>query len=214
MRSMPSSISAREFQSTPPVRGATVNVLQMADHQQKISIHAPRAGGDEPHRRGKEHQRDFNPRPPCGGRRYQQRQILYHENFNPRPPCGGRRLYRLGIAAQTHGFQSTPPVRGATYRSLFRHIPVAFQSTPPVRGATSCISGTLSRVSDFNPRPPCGGRRLQGYDDALSSMISIHAPRAGGDLSYGCVVTRLSVHFNPRPPCGGRRIRQRYQHSR
>ena len=79
-----------EFQSTPPVRGATVD----ADNERLwtlISIHAPRAGGDlricfltsatirfqsTPPVRGatqvqgskSEKSRDFNPRPPCGGR--------------------------------------------------------------------------------------------------------------------------------------------------
>ena len=66
----------------------------------------------------------------------------------------------------------------------------------------------LRIVQDFNPRPPCGGRRLIGVmtihlmefqstppvRGATSGMwdydvfilgISIHAPRAGGDLPEG-----------------------------
>ena len=78
-------------------------------------------------------------------------------------------------------FQSTPPVRGATFEPVLSvcrlgisiHAPRAggdsgfynmdcmdgiFQSTPPVRGATLCHSELSEAIE-----------------------ISIHAPRAGGD---------------------------------
>ena len=36
-------------------------------------------------------------------------------------------------------------------------------------------------VTDFNPRPPRGGRR-RGYQVKIRTLwISIHAPREGGD---------------------------------
>ena len=41
----------------------------------------------------------------------------------------------------------------------------------------------LSSRQDFNPRPPCGGRRRT------------------------CSLRPLLEHFNPRPPCGGRPLR-------
>ena len=78
--------------------------------------------------------------------------------FNPRPPCGGRPLAGKILALRS-GFQSTPPMRGATLCSkesadrpgISIHAPHAggddkpnrlldklkeFQSTPPMRGAT------------------------------------------------------------------------------
>ena len=57
----------------------------------------------------------------------------------------------------------------------------AFQSTPPARGATliGCIIGQLS--SYFNPRPPRGGRRDVTSKEEKEKLISIHAPREGGD---------------------------------
>ena len=58
-----------------------------------------------------------------------------------------------------------------------------FQSTPPARGATAAV---LVRVS--------------------GPLISIHAPREGGDL-VDLMATTLSDDFNPRPPRGGRRRR-------
>ena len=56
----------------------------------------------------------------------------------------------------------------------------AFQSTPPARGATA------------------GG--IRGGDH---TVISIHAPREGGDDTSSRLAA-LTENFNPRPPRGGR----------
>ena len=83
--------------------------------------------------------------------------------------------------SQGHRFQSTPPARGATTPTSGNDWSRIFQSTPPARGATCWRRG-------------CG---------AIRPMISIHAPREGGDCS--AAATRCShVYFNPRPPRGGR----------
>ena len=100
------------FQSTPPVRGATIEQIFIS-RRTKISIHAPRAGGDNKVTMLRDKATDFNPRPPCGGRR----SVLF----------SGNKLIR---------FQSTPPVRGATLFCLGLYSNMPFQSTPPVRGAT------------------------------------------------------------------------------
>ena len=81
-----------KFQSTPPVRGATVDEYAPSDWNY-ISIHAPRAGGDRSYFVNTELTKDFNPRPPCGGRL---------EDM-PKTPSLAK-------------FQSTPPVRGATVK--------------------------------------------------------------------------------------------------
>ena len=84
-----SSTPRRKFQSTRPVRGATVSATVTAD-QINISIHAPRAGRDGLRPGGGPHRNDFNPRAPCGAR---QMKICYpvpFQNFNPRAPCGAR----------------------------------------------------------------------------------------------------------------------------
>ena len=147
-----------QFQSTPPVRGAT-GIPRFYDLTDMISIHAPRAGGDHKRHRNR------------GGRT-----ISIHA------PRAGGDGYGLPRLAANIAFQSTPPVRGATVGSaggcecmiISIHAPRAggdltgrpvrpkpnsiFQSTPPVRGATS---------------------RKRETPDSL--RISIHAPRAGGD---------------------------------
>ena len=59
------------------------------------------------------------------------------------------------------------------------------------------------RVS-FNPRPPRGGRHGTHERLPRRQPVSIHAPRAEGDVEgiVRCVAHRS---FNPRPPRGGRR---------
>ena len=100
------------FQSTRPVRGAT-NVVIGGELIQSISIHAPRAGRDV-------HICAFS---------------LELGHFNPRAPCGARPVTAL-FHDLTKVFQSTRPVRGATvnYEALLTKS--IFQSTRPVRGAT------------------------------------------------------------------------------
>ena len=68
-----------------------------------------------------------------------------------RPPSTA--LLRIG------GFQSTPPARGATTKTLKTRKELIFQSTPPARGATGENSDSQESHED----------------------ISIHAPREGGD---------------------------------
>ena len=79
-------------------------------------------------------------------------------------------------------FQSTPPVRGATGITKAGTAPNVFQSTPPVRGATKGMLKADGNIQHFNPRPPCGGRLIRGYAVRRERGISIHAPRAGGDM--------------------------------
>ena len=169
------------FQSTPPVWGAT-GAGQAYPGAGGISIHAPRVGGDT----------CWTHCPPP---------ILY---FNPRPPCGGRPS-QPGQNAPQKPFQSTPPVWGATICMSLCYIKVyisihaprvggdercltlpgsgmLFQSTPPVWGATGRTWAMSPRPGNFNPRPPCGGRRWSDWS------------------------TSSSLYFNPRPPCGGRRV--------
>ena len=124
------------FQSTRPIRGATLR------HQRRA-------------RRG----RHFNPRAPYGARLFTNRLLkagmIY---FNPRAPYGARRLWRRGCGSM-RAFQSTRPIRGATVSELEErlcpcisiHAPhtgrdvvvllsglvcCLFQSTRPIRGAT------------------------------------------------------------------------------
>ena len=207
------SADAAAFQSTRPMRGATVCdrviFLLLIDFN-------PRApcGARLPRRRWRQSaSRYFNPRAPCGARHAQLKKvsqgcISIHAphagrdnigagrikgvwNFNPRAPCGARRNRILDMASHIQ-FQSTRPMRGATTVADQRIIlGIGFQSTRPMRGATVLVL----------------------LNKALAP-ISIHAPHAGRDPS-GRAASPGTLNFNPRAPCGARRrralLRQRTQ---
>ena len=95
----PSAVSLQEFQSTPPMRGATTYVLQYVNRY-FISIHAPHAGSDSASVLLQYPFRNFNPRPPCGERQISLLNPYYNAlDFNPRPPCGERQQ-KLHICKQ------------------------------------------------------------------------------------------------------------------
>ena len=146
-----------------------------------ISIHATHAGGDM-----KKHGH-------CAGT----------NDFNPRHPCG----WRPGKSTSKHSkgkFQSTPPMRVATYfilslgghtkyfnprhpcgwrlksASRFPSCPV-FQSTPPMRVATS-LKRQITSTNSFQSTPP----------------MRVATRTAGAGIFQ-------QHNFNPRHPCGWRR---------
>ncbi len=51
-------------------------------------------------------------------------------------------------------------------------------------------------MRNFNPRPPCGGRRLVPESKIIQVMISIHALHVEGDLvnSFPDVGRDISIH--------------------
>ena len=196
-----------EFQSTRPMRGATVKSVA-AGLPNIVSIHAPHAGRDQQMMRSR-------------------RRLLC---FNPRAPCGARPAW---TSAQTDHclFQSTRPVWGATnhaidavrYGTVSIHAPRVgrdvvfpealpppnkFQSTRPVWGATedweagrgekrvsihaprvgrdSRPQSKRSATTCFNPRAPCGARPAVFQPRNRIFVVSIHAPRVGRDLSALC----------------------------
>ena len=123
----------------------------------KISIHAPHAGSD----------------PEC---------CLVHSrcsDFNPRSPCGERLISTL-LKINSKGFQSTLPMRGAT--TLCRHLKMVRRISihAPHAGSDYRCRWSRSDSRNFNPRSPCGERRLL-QPEIRDRRISIHAPHAGSD---------------------------------
>ena len=122
-------------------------------------------------------------------------------------------------------FQSTHPVWGATNNPPPRQTAHIFQSTHPVWGATTRQPLPRRSQHDFNPRTPCGVRRVievfpppctvfqsthpvwgatQGSCCSYEpGFISIHAPRVGCDADLKSI-HGLRTYFNPRTPCGVR----------
>ena len=161
------------------MRGATYYEV-FYNRETDISIHAPHAGSDRRPERFPAWRSHFNPRSPCGERLRQIESRPIHVDFNPRSPCGERQPGGQGNQRALR-FQSTLPMRGATFRPgrfspgpfdfnprspcgerprfwarIFTH--VAFQSTLPMRGATHIVLKSGQWSGNFNPRSPCGER--------------------------------------------------------
>ena len=62
----------------------------------------------------------------------------------------------------------------------------------------------ITRLCNFYPRPPQGGRLEDLYGHDRWMAISIHALRKEGDETGGVRSVRTAGNFYPRPPQGGR----------
>ena len=122
-------------------------------------------------------------------------------------------------------FQSTRPVRGATFRATLITRPTQFQSTRPVRGATRhptylqlCCDVSIHApragrdsfsalkslaISAFQSTRPVRGATEVAKTAGIRDEVSIHAPRAGRDLGARRAPFGRR-RFNPRAPCGAR----------
>ena len=195
------SAQGQIFQSTHPLRGATlIKVITIADDA-VISIHAPLAGCDRHKWECFIRTQHFNPRTPCGVRQLTSSSIPAIANFNPRTPCGVRHR-RRETGAGLRNFNPRTPcgVRrgGMTMAEYINRISIH----APLAGCDEYDRFSVRGKLYFNPRTPCGVRRYLAKE-LRKRGISIHAPLAG------CDPQRLALclsprNFNPRTPCGVR----------
>ena len=145
----------------------------------EVSIHAPHAGRD--------HRAACSPSR-CG-------------SFNPRAPCGARPSI-ISCMSRRSSFQSTRPMRGATYHKLGRPPEISVSIHAPRVGRDQECHLRLSSKNYFNPRAPCGARRS---DASLHDYCRYFNPRAPCGARRGlCRYCAMSTYFNPRAPCGAR----------
>ena len=123
-----------KFQSTHPLRGATINITRIQSIN-RISIHAPLAGCD----------------------RIKQQKDYLTQHFNPRTPCGVRRTQRTKLI-NGKIFQSTHPLRGATTIFIQANNTIAISIHAPLAGCDILNHAHQQEENDFNPRTPCGVR--------------------------------------------------------
>ena len=131
------------------------------------------------------------------------------------PSRGATRHKHTASRAQT--FQSTLPSRGATKTHHKHTHNTQFQSTLPSRGATRSVFEACRKVIDFNPRSPRGERPFLALSASMSSSfqstlpsrgatrvaglsisqikISIHAPLAGSDRSFGYISSKYRTKY-------------------
>ena len=135
------------------------------------------------------------------------------------PREGGDRV-RKKLFMRGDLFQSTPPARGATSYLRPAAVRLYISIHAPREGGDSQKWSYSPASSNFNPRPPRGGRPLHGSDMPANQRrfqstppargatdipqvvqqhprISIHAPREGGDLpssAWRWVLWAISIH--------------------
>ena len=187
-----------------PLAGRDHNAVDRS-HNVLISTHAPLAGRDFWGRLHRGCLTNFNPRAPCGARRrggYHGNETNY--NFNPRAPCGARPQIPLNFIRSTRISTHAPlagrDCRGRAeghLRQISTHAPLAgrdrlkprqvtyqdkhFNPRAPC-GARRLVKSCLLSRSDFNPRAPCGARHSFGFGQSDCTRISTHAPLAGRDV--------------------------------
>ena len=190
------------FQSTPPARGATWPCTRGA-RRYKISIHAPREGGDAAADGWETHHPNFNPRPPRGGRRAHAGRLGPHDNFNPRPPRGGRQKIRYDVAIPSVISIHAPREGGDIIPEDITTDTSDFNPRPPRGGRPRSRQGPEGLGPYFNPRPPRGGRQNVKTSHKRPPLFQSTPPARGATAAAPTTATS-TMHFNPRPPRGGR----------
>ena len=190
------------FQSTRPLRGATVwcnfllTVMDISIHAPlagrdgkyvrcgavlvNISIHAPLAGRD-----GGLTMADYIERisihAPLAGRDVPEAHSLLLLDISIHAPLAGRDPLVWDLATRKYLFQSTRPLRGATFDGDALHVWMCISIHAPLAGRDTHRRSPAAGDGHFNPRAPCGAR-----------------------LPPGNPWSRRPAHFNPRAPCGAR----------
>ena len=106
------------------------------------------------------------------------RQLM--KDFNPRPPRGGRHapFFLPQLAAR---FQSTSSARRTTLMQRVAQRMEKFQSTSSARRTTRRRFYNKAIETNFNPRPPRGGRPAKASEAYKPIIISIHVLREEED---------------------------------
>ena len=166
------------FQPTLPLRGAT-------------------CGASRRHR----HSKGFNPRSPCGERPQAPSLSDDVAEFQPTLPLRGAtdfsnyfgNIDHVSTHAPLAGSDAQPPARSVHALAVSTHAPLAGSDKP--RAPRS------SGATGFNPRSPCGERRILP-ELARVHLVSTHAPLAGSDL-WRSSCRRIDRRFQPTLPLRG-----------
>ena len=166
---------------------------------------------------------NFNPHSPCGERRWKPLKGCFPVNFNPHSPCGERpELIRTMLVPSE--FQSTLPMRGATFLLQDKEIMTIISIHTPHAGSDHYLHHTSSSSLNFNPHSPCGERHhvreklfyslsfqstlpmrgatpITGISCTFCQRISIHTPHAGSDGA--CIPIAAWWHISIHTPHAG-----------
>ena len=212
------------FQSTLPLRGATdfwrmlwrrTNFNPHSPcgerHPQhrsgrrrtEISIHTPLAGSDGTVGWLRFGRRYFNPHSPCGERRTARPCGSRVTEISIHTPLAGSDMALPYVPSLATIFQSTLPLRGATWTVPSSVLSVLFQSTLPLRGATSGMADYIAEIIFQSTLPLRGATEMPWNTFQGSENFNPHSP-CGERLRCGGGNVRHALYFNPHSPCGER----------
>ena len=117
-------------------------------------------GSDRPHVSRSFVRRYFNPRSPCGERLKPMIKIANKKLFQSTLPVWGATSVNLSKTIMVSRFQSTLPVWGATANPSTRTVPVVISIHAPRVGSDRILPALQFLRYNFNPRSPCGERRV------------------------------------------------------
>ena len=140
--------------------------------------------------------RYFNPRTPCGVRQTAAGMVFHvQQDFNPRTPCGVRQTLPMPLIA-IKKFQSTHPLRGATYPRTYALPPKKISIHAPLAGCDLPTKDIVELIEIFQSTHPLRGATRHGRLRYGRIRISIHAPLAGCDKTPVTQVSasRISIH--------------------
>ncbi len=171
-----------DFNPRPPCGGRLDRIIAETEGATRISIHAPRVGGDPGQVRRHNGRRHFNPRPPCGGRQMLKLSDIFLRRFQSTPPVWGATLDTQANGVLIYISIHAPRVGGDTTRSHFKGWQKYFNPRPPCGGRLE-ERAAFSSIGPFQSTPPVWGATTGPCSMFRGRGISIHAPRVGGDLA-------------------------------
>ena len=116
-------------------------------------------------------------------------------------PSTGRATRLMCERLRALRFQSTPSTGRATQGLSLSPYGTLFQSTPSTGRATIFVWNVSSKVCNFNPRPPRGGRPVNALRTTFVVFISIHALHGEGD-GEELATKEVSLTFQSTPSTG------------
>ena len=159
------------------MRGATILEGPLL-HFVVISIHAPNAGSDRQDAYRGHFDVDFNPRSPRGERPRHGSVLHDPRDFNPRSPCGERPLnFHRALSVRT--FQPTLPMRGATNMFCDPALSMTISTHAPHAGSDNRGEDIERQANNFNPRSPCGERRIIAIGVCIATSFQPTLPMRG-----------------------------------
>ena len=169
-------------------------------HRMGISIHAHHAGGDLQILRPKGLDDRISIHAPMRGATPIFDKSIKQLAFQSTPPCGGRHtICKLKTIARY--FNPRPRAGGDINCYYLPPYAVEFQSTPPCGGRPQ---QPLHRppAPAFQSTPPCGGRLQPQHPPGFVAQFQ-STPPCGGRLTREIKCDSPKPDFNPRPRAGG-----------